>query len=307
MKKLLLMVLLAGYLSATVSTQTLSFQGKLLDNTGAVVTATKVMTFTLYPQATGGTAVTNALWSQAVVVQNGIYSAELDVSTVDLSNVSDSWMEVAVEGQTLSPRIHLTSSAFARRAVLADTAMTGNYAVTANNLQSTVFVNGNNVGIGTTSPAASLDVKGTINATDLKLTDPNSVGSMHLFDSGSVQSLWSGLSGEHVTSVSSYVPANAKGAILKVIVQSYATAGATFSTAGSSSIVFADKNGTYASCAHFYQNGITNYNQNWAGGMVVVPFLTGTKTFKWKMANNTNSLETDIGISSSYASLIGWY
>ena len=305
MKRLWLCVLLVSTLFAATSTQTLSFQGKLLDNTGAAVTATKAMTFTLYPQATSGTAVTNALWSQSVVVQNGIYSAELDASTVDLSNVSDSWMEVVVEGQTLSPRIHLTSSAFARHAVLADTAMTVNYAVTANNLQNTVFVNGNNVGIGTTSPAASLDVKGTVNATDLKLTDPNSVGSIHMFDAENVQVLWTNLSGEQITNVAAYVPANAKGVLLKVIVRSYPIA--TFSMAGSSSIVFADKNGAYANSLHYFQNGFTNYNQNWAGGTVIVPFLTGTKTFKWKMANNTNSLETDAGMSTSYASLIGWY
>ena len=129
MKRWLLCVLLVGTLFAATSTQTLSFQGKLLDNTGAAVTATKAMTFTLYPQATGGTAVPNAIWSQSVAVQNGIYSVELDASAVDLTGVNDAWIEVAVAGETLSPRLHMSSSAFAKRAAQADLAITANSVV----------------------------------------------------------------------------------------------------------------------------------------------------------------------------------
>ena len=121
MKKVLIsVVLFFCILYAATSTQTLSFQGKLLDNTGAAVTATKAMTFTLYPQATGGTAVPNATWSQSVAVQNGIYSVELDASAVSLSSINDAWMEVTVAGETLSPRIHLTSSMFSQKAVTAN-------------------------------------------------------------------------------------------------------------------------------------------------------------------------------------------
>jgi hypothetical protein len=167
---LIFILLIFQFCFSAVSSQTLSFQGKLLDNNGATVTATKVMTFTLYPQSTGGTAVPNATWTQPVVVQNGIYAVELDVSAVDLSIVSEAWMEVTVAGETLTPRIHLTSSAFARRAAQADTAKT---------LQGVVNINGSNVGIGTISPSTSLDVKGIVSANNFF------VGSAPIVESGS--------------------------------------------------------------------------------------------------------------------------
>jgi hypothetical protein len=123
MKKILLGILLIGSLFAATSTQSLSFQGKLLDNSGVAVNGVRSMTFTLYPQSAGGASVPNAMWSQSVNVQNGIYAVELDASAVDLTMVSEAWMEVTVAGETLTPRIHLTSSAFAQKAATANYAL----------------------------------------------------------------------------------------------------------------------------------------------------------------------------------------
>jgi hypothetical protein len=100
------------------------------------------MTYTLYPVSSGGTAITNATWTlNNVSVQNGIYVVELDVTNVNLSAVNDVWVEVIVAGETLTPRIHLTSSSFAQIAA------TANCAATANNVNapmiSLVGVNGN--------------------------------------------------------------------------------------------------------------------------------------------------------------------
>jgi hypothetical protein len=136
MKKILFGILLIGTLFSATSTQSLSFQGKLLDNSGVAVNGVRSMTFTLYPQATGGTSVPNAMWSQSVNVQNGIYAVELDASAVDLTIVSEAWMEVTVAGETLSPRIHLTSSTFAQRA------STANYAVAAGTVSPNGFFMG---------------------------------------------------------------------------------------------------------------------------------------------------------------------
>lgn len=140
MKKILIVMMLAGCLFAANSNQTITFQGKLLDNAGVVVRTPTNMTYTFYTASVGGSAIPNASWTKTnVPVNNGIYVVELDVTNVTLPN--DVWVQVTVGGQDLSPRIHLTSSVFSRRSALADTAVHASSAdssTTANIAQSLV-------------------------------------------------------------------------------------------------------------------------------------------------------------------------
>ena len=84
------------------------------------------MRFYLFDAATGG----NQLWNnpdgelQTVTVTNGVYNVQLGINeSLDYTifNGGTAWLEVVVEGETLSPRQPLTSTAYALKAGDADT------------------------------------------------------------------------------------------------------------------------------------------------------------------------------------------
>ena len=86
-----------------VVSNTLSYQGHLLDGDGEPVDATTVMTFGIYAQASGGTP----LWSQSgsVPVNDGLFTVYLDV-TPALFDGQERWLGVHVAGdaQEMTPR-----------------------------------------------------------------------------------------------------------------------------------------------------------------------------------------------------------
>jgi hypothetical protein len=110
---------------------TINFQGILADDNGdPVADGSYVMHFYLFDAATGG----SQLWNspdgeqQTVTVTNGVYNVQLGVNQPLDSTVFDDgavWLEVVVEGETLSPRQHITAAPFALKAGDADT-LTGN-------------------------------------------------------------------------------------------------------------------------------------------------------------------------------------
>ena len=90
----------------------INFQGKLTDNGGNPLTGTYNMTFYLFTLSSGG----SALWSQnppSVQVTDGIYSVQLGGLTPSLFLNNNLYLEVEIEGETLTPRQQLTSTAFA--------------------------------------------------------------------------------------------------------------------------------------------------------------------------------------------------
>ena len=110
----------AGPASAVVPLK-INFQGRL-DESGQPVDATKTFVFRIYDALTGGTP----LWvsqSQPIAVSKGVFSAELAAGYLsDLSTPSDistatfsgaRYVEIVVDGQTLSPRQEIVSAPYA--------------------------------------------------------------------------------------------------------------------------------------------------------------------------------------------------
>lgn len=98
------------------------FQGLLLDAGGQKVNGAVDLVFTLYDAATAG----NALWTEShadVQVADGVYGVTLGATTpltqAELGG-GNVWLEIAVEGETLSPRRQLLAVPYAIRAQSAE-------------------------------------------------------------------------------------------------------------------------------------------------------------------------------------------
>ncbi len=102
----------------------INFQGRVTNNTGAVLTGTYVMQFALYSALEGGSPV----WSeeQSVLIMNGIYNVSLgnegNLLTADFFSGGNAYLEVEIcevggtPCETLSPRQQLTATAYAFQA-----------------------------------------------------------------------------------------------------------------------------------------------------------------------------------------------
>ena len=154
--------------------QFLSIQGVARDNSGiSLANGGYNFEFKLYVETTNGTAV----WTeqQVLSVVNGVFSATLGAieSMAGLDYNTEYWLGLSIDGNAeLSPRGKLTLSPYA---VMAQVDGTSN-----------VFPQDGNVGIGTTTPGAKLDVNGDITLTggydnprSLRLNGGNSYGYLY--------------------------------------------------------------------------------------------------------------------------------
>ena len=93
----------------------LPVQGRLLDASGTPIDGTKDVTFHLYDAETGGTALFSE--TQSVTFDQGEFTVYLgSVETLDLGLLRDAnayWLELVVDGETLSPRLRLGSVPYA--------------------------------------------------------------------------------------------------------------------------------------------------------------------------------------------------
>ncbi len=98
----------------------LNHQGRLIDSVGDPVNGSVPMTVRLFTVETGGSHV----WEQSfgsVNVYNGLYSVQFGDS--ELSDALDNaavWIEITVDGETLSPRHRLASAPYALKSAVAE-------------------------------------------------------------------------------------------------------------------------------------------------------------------------------------------
>jgi hypothetical protein len=110
---------------ARLSPRLLNYQGYLTDTIDIPVDGTFEMTFYIYDAASGG----SDKWKEThngVIVERGVFSVILGqmVAVPDsaFTGGTDRWLEIVVDGQTLSPRTRITSVSYAYTATYADTA-----------------------------------------------------------------------------------------------------------------------------------------------------------------------------------------
>lgn len=96
-------------MAAHAASSKITYQGQLRE-LGVPVTGSKNMVFSIYASSTGGTAVWTSSTMELSVV-SGLFRASLEPTGVDWEN--DAYVEITVEGITLSPREQLTASPFA--------------------------------------------------------------------------------------------------------------------------------------------------------------------------------------------------
>jgi hypothetical protein len=163
----------------------INYQGKLTDLSGLPLSGSHSMVFSIYEAADGG----SPLWSESKTAEadsSGVFSTVLgSVTPIEVDFTGPCWLEIEVDGETLSPRREVVSVPFAYQAEHADSAANAAEASNAIALggrpaeafadssvdghsldaadgdpEDAVYVDDyGRVGLGTSSPATFLDVR----------------------------------------------------------------------------------------------------------------------------------------------------
>ena len=95
------------------ATTAFTYQGKLTDSAGVPLTGSYDMTFKLYDAATAGAQVGSTVTLTGVNVSAGLFSVGLDFGASPFASGAARWLETAVAGTVLSPRVALGASPYA--------------------------------------------------------------------------------------------------------------------------------------------------------------------------------------------------
>ncbi|MCD6594258.1 hypothetical protein J7L68_01095, partial [bacterium] len=162
-KSVWFVLLLVALLFAQIP-RTMNYQGKLTNFSGVAITGTHNVRFIIYGSIGG----TDSLWWEdhtAVEFQKGLFSVNLgSINPLDIPFDRQYWMCISIDGTLLSPRMEFTSSAYAFHSATAE--VVGDSAIMQDG-GNIIFNNSMNVGIGTATPSAKLDVVGNTRITGM--------------------------------------------------------------------------------------------------------------------------------------------
>lgn len=138
--------------------QTMNYQGVLTDTNGIPVPdGARMITIRIWDAVAGG----NQLWTenQNVETHLGVFNVVLGtVTPLNLAFDIPYWLSTSIEGGAdLAPRVPLTTAPYAFHAAVADVGQDTDWTIDGDDIYHLT----GNVGIGTASPGARLDVQGT--------------------------------------------------------------------------------------------------------------------------------------------------
>ena len=156
---------------ARIVPRLLNYQVFVTDTLSIPVTANLNMDFAIYDQETAG----NLFWSETqagIAIESGLFHVLLgNVNPIPDSVffMSDErWLQLSIAGQTVAPRTRITAVGYAYSSTFCDTAeyarnvssgADGDWTISGSNMYSAVP---GNIGIGTSTPQAKLDIKGDL-------------------------------------------------------------------------------------------------------------------------------------------------
>jgi hypothetical protein len=168
----LILVATPSSYSADIGTA-FSYQGQLKQG-GAPANGNLDIEFRLFDAATLGNQVGNTVTLNGVAVSNGLFTVTLNSAGEfgpSAFNGEQRWLQITVDESTLTPRQALTAAPYAATA-LSTVGLDGHSldAADGDPMDAVYVDNVGNLGVGTTSPTARLDVNGAARTTTLEIT-----------------------------------------------------------------------------------------------------------------------------------------